>query len=128
MKILVIAPVGFHLGYLGCYGNAWIDTPSLDALATEGVVFDHHYSDCPNTVGAWRAWHTGRYGFPVLAGESPSAQDAFDILSALQARGIPSVLVTDSPDSHRPNDGWQKVQPISDGKAKKSLGEKLRES
>jgi arylsulfatase A-like enzyme len=125
MKILVIEPVGFHLGFLGCYGNAWIDTPTLDALAVEGVVFDHHYSDCPTTVGAWRAWRTGSYGFPVLAGESPPAQEASDILSALQARGIPSVLVTDSPDSHPPNDGWQKVHRISNAKTKKPIAKDL---
>jgi hypothetical protein len=125
MKILVITPNRFHLGYLGCYGNAWIDTPSLDALAAESVVFDQHYSDCPSTLGAWRAWRTGRYDFSA-SGKSP--QDSFDVISALQARGIPSLLVTDLSNSQPAKDGWQEVQPITDGKTDKSLGEKLCES
>lgn len=125
MKILVITPLGFHLGYLGCYGNAWIDSPSLDALAAESVVFDHHYSDCPSTLGAWRAWRTGRHCFPLPAGKSP--QDSFDVLSVLQARGIPSLLVTDLSNSQPAKDDWQEVQPITDGKTDKSLGEKICE-
>jgi hypothetical protein len=121
MKILVITPNRFHLGYLGCYGNAWIDTPSLDALAAESVVFDHHYSDCPSTSGAWRAWRGGRYCFQA-SGKSP--QDSFDVISALQARGIRSLLVTNCQPA---NDGWQKVRPMPDGKTDKSLGEKICE-
>ena len=39
MKILVINTVGLHLGYLGCYGNDWIATPNLDALAKNGLRF-----------------------------------------------------------------------------------------
>ena len=61
MKILVITPAGFQLGYLGCYGNAWINTPCLNTFAAESVVFDQHYSDCPSPAGAWLAWRTGRY-------------------------------------------------------------------
>jgi arylsulfatase A-like enzyme len=121
MKILVITPNRLHLGYLGCYGNGWIDTPSLDALAAESVVFDHHYSDCPSTLGAWRAWRTGRYDFSA---SDKSPQDSFDVISALQARGIRSLLVTDCQPA---NDGWQKVRLMPDGKTDKNLGEKILE-
>jgi arylsulfatase A-like enzyme len=95
MKILVLAPMSLHLGYLGCYGNTWVETPTLDALAAEGVVFDNHYSDCPDVDGAWRAWRTGLYDFP-----RPGVQRAFlpsgsaDILSLIRARGNPTWLVS----------------------------------
>ena len=45
MKVLVLEIGRLHLGYLGCYGNDWIDTPHFDRLAAEGVVFDRHYLD-----------------------------------------------------------------------------------
>jgi len=111
MKIIVIAPEGFHLGYLGCYGNLWIDTPCLDALATEGIVFDHHISDYPSAKGAWRAWRTGRYGFPR---SSHKDRDSSDMLATLRGRGIPSVLITDSERTF-PDDetGWGKILTIS---------------
>src|SRR5437763_1716394 len=33
MRTLVISVRGFHLGYLGCYGNEWISTPALARAA-----------------------------------------------------------------------------------------------
>ena len=30
---------------LGCYGNEWIETPHLDRLASEAVVFDRHFAE-----------------------------------------------------------------------------------
>ncbi len=119
MKIIVIAPAGLHLGYLGCYGNLWIDTPCLDALADESTVFDQHISDCPTALGAWRAWRTGRYSFPLSGSKSAFVpHDSPDILSMLGARGIPSVLITESPSAPQANDmnGWQKIHAISAAK------------
>ncbi len=51
MKILVLNTFGFHLGYIGCYGNDWIATPNLDLLAAQGVVFDQHFVGVPD-IGA----------------------------------------------------------------------------
>jgi N-sulfoglucosamine sulfohydrolase len=33
--------------WLGCYGNKQAETPRLDALAKEGVLFEHAYSNAP---------------------------------------------------------------------------------
>src|SRR6266516_3057578 len=120
MKILVISPAGFHLGYLGCYGNAWINTPCLNAFAAESVVFDQHYSDCPSPAGAWLAWRTGRYCLSPTTSESVSLPlPPCDILSLLRDSNILSILITDSPDAHFQNNSsvWQQFQPISSGKA-----------
>lgn len=57
MKVLVLEIGSLHLGYLGCYGNDWIDTPHLDRLAAEGVVFDRHYAD-------GQVSRTGCYHYP----------------------------------------------------------------
>src|SRR6266496_403940 len=138
MKILVITPAGFQLGYLGCYGNAWINTPCLNAFAAESVVFDQHYSDCPNPLGAWRAWRTGHYSFPLVASESISLSlDSCDLLSMLRAANIPSFLITDLPDARLPNASsvWQKIHAVSAGKAnercwkefRKAVSESIRE-
>lgn len=60
MKVIVLEIGCLHLGYLGCYGNDWIDTPNLDRLAAEGVVFDRHYADGQGS-------RTGHYRFPQSA-------------------------------------------------------------
>jgi arylsulfatase A-like enzyme len=36
-----------HAGYVGAYGNAWIETPALDRLASRSVVFDRALIDSP---------------------------------------------------------------------------------
>ena len=50
MNVIVIACNGLHLGFLGPYGNGWIETPNLDRLAAEGVVFDHHFPENLTTL------------------------------------------------------------------------------
>jgi len=86
MKILCLNLTGLHLGYLGCYGNEWIETPHLDRLAAEGVVFDQHIADTPTgTPGAW----SGRYRF--LPGSEPEAAALLPAL--LRAQGVPTAFV-----------------------------------
>jgi arylsulfatase A-like enzyme len=94
MHVLLLLARGLHLGYLGCYGNDWIDTPALDRLAAEGVVFDQHIADCPDPAGARRAGRTGRYHFP-LADDAPDPDPAADLLELLRAADIATVELTD---------------------------------
>jgi arylsulfatase A-like enzyme len=47
MHVLVLHASCLHTGFLGCYGNSWMQTPHLDRLAAEGVVFDRHHTDDP---------------------------------------------------------------------------------
>jgi arylsulfatase A-like enzyme len=85
MKVMVVLLRGFHVGYLGCYGNEWIDTPHLDRLAAEGVVFDQHFAHCPEGAAASREWRTGFIAPPT----EPSA----DLLTLLHTRGVHSQLI-----------------------------------
>lgn len=68
MKILVIEACGLHLGYIGCYGNDWIATPTLDRLSARGVTFDWHFADQPELqpLTPWpdRSVGVGNYAFP----------------------------------------------------------------
>src|SRR5689334_3899426 len=68
MKILVINIPAWNLGFLGCYGNDWIVTPTLDRLASEGIVGDWHFSANP---GLPRHGWTGH----ALAAEVPALPD-----------------------------------------------------
>ena len=111
MKALVLVARGLQVGALGGYGNPWIDTPALDGLAAEGIVFDRHFADTTDPIGARRAWRTGRFQFPgTAANETPNA----DLLAVLRARGIHTCLIVDD---SRPSplafaEGWDAVQHI----------------
>ncbi|CAM4346908.1 arylsulfatase [Paenibacillus alkaliterrae] len=61
---------------LGSYGNEIIETVNLDALASEGTVFEHAYTPSPSCVPARASlltgmdpWHTGILG--MGAGQGP---------------------------------------------------------
>jgi arylsulfatase A-like enzyme len=48
---------------LGCYGYADAETPNLDALAAEGVLFEHAVSAIPTTLPSHATMFTGTYPF-----------------------------------------------------------------
>ncbi|MDR2757665.1 MAG: sulfatase-like hydrolase/transferase [Planctomycetaceae bacterium] len=45
MNIFCLSIDGLHSGMIGAYGNAWIQTPVLDTLASQSVLFDRCYTE-----------------------------------------------------------------------------------
>jgi arylsulfatase A-like enzyme len=111
MKVVVVNARGLHLGYVSACGNEWIETPALDRLAAEGVVFDNHVADRPDRAGANRAWRAGRYDFPLPDGAATVPEPAPDLLRLLKDAGVVTSLVFDagrgSPGDFA--DGWDVV-------------------
>ncbi len=71
MNVISLVVDRLALGYLGCYGNAWVSTPEFCALATESFVFDAALCESPQLDDLYRAWWTGRSVWqPRLAHES----------------------------------------------------------
>jgi arylsulfatase A-like enzyme len=98
MNVIVVVCNSVHLGFLGCYGNSWIETPNLDRLAAEGVVFDHHYPENLTTLPTRRSWWTGRYGFPdPEQGWTPLRHDEAILPDLLWNQGVRTALISDVP-------------------------------
>src|SRR4051812_7474715 len=98
MNVIVVVCNGLHLGFLGAYGNSWIETPNLDRLATEGIVFDHHFPENLTTLPTRRSWWTGRYGFPdPEAGWTALRHDEAILPDLLWNQGVHSALISDVP-------------------------------
>lgn len=57
--ILLISIDTLRADRLGCYGYAAARTPTLDALAREGVVFEHAYAAAPITLPSHATLFTG---------------------------------------------------------------------
>ncbi|MCE9554477.1 MAG: sulfatase-like hydrolase/transferase [Planctomycetes bacterium] len=91
--VLVIDRLPAHL--VGAYGNAWIRTPALDALAAESLLFEIATIDSPRLDllyrSFWRGVHAAR---PVGVDDKSSP----DLPSLLRGCGIRSLLVTDEPE------------------------------
>jgi arylsulfatase A-like enzyme len=107
MNVIVVACNSLHLGFLGPYGNSWIETPNLDRLAAEGVVFDHHYPENLTTLPTRRSWWTGRYGFPDPdQGWTPLRADEPILPDLLWNQGVHTALISDVPFLREPGNGF----------------------
>ncbi|HEY1068570.1 MAG TPA: sulfatase-like hydrolase/transferase, partial [Pirellulales bacterium] len=98
-----------HAGYLGSYGNAWIETPELDRLAAESTVFDSAFVARPTLESLYpNALWLGRHPLEELpAGVDPEAWAAAGGLwgeaaggweplpATLQRHGVETILVSD---------------------------------
>jgi arylsulfatase A-like enzyme len=97
MKALVLVPSGLHVGYIGCYGNEWVQTPNLDRLAAEGIVFDQHYADQPDAAGAQRAWQTACYRFPYATAQEEAAYpEPVSLFPLLAGGGVRTLSISDN--------------------------------
>jgi hypothetical protein len=95
MKLLFLVLRGLQAGAIGPYGNRWIDTPTLDALAAGGVVFDWHFATHPDRPGADHAWRSGCFSFPLPGSTTPPLCSP-DILRLLGAKkGVSFTLLAD---------------------------------
>ena len=64
MNVILVIIDSLRRDHLGVYGNEWIKTPNLDALARESLRFDRSYPESLPTILARRAIHTGIRTFP----------------------------------------------------------------
>jgi arylsulfatase A-like enzyme len=124
MKVLIVTARGLQLSAIGCYGNRWIETPALDQLASQSVVFDQHYADRADSGGARLSWRTGRYVFPGLAESlGPRSPAASDLLDTLRGADIFTCLIVDTSHPVPPEfaSGWAKVESIEAGEDETGL-------
>ena len=94
--------------HVGAYGNDWIKTPSLDALARESLRFTRAYPDAMPTIPARRAIYTGMRTFPLKApyyGWRSIPEDQPTLAEILKAEGYRTLLLTDTYHQFRMNFG-----------------------
>jgi arylsulfatase A-like enzyme len=92
MNVICLVFDRLHAGYVGAYGNSWIETPSFDRLASQSFLFDRALVDSPELARLYRSyWH----GWHALC---PAAPESRPSLPALLGRaGVTTVLLTDEP-------------------------------
>ena len=86
--VLVVDRLG--AGWLGPYGNTWLDTPHFNHLAAESALFETVIADSPDLTLAYRTYWTGRH---VL---QPTASNAHSLAQLAANAGVPTWLISDS--------------------------------
>lgn len=105
---IVIVLDSLRADHVGCYGNDWIRTPTLDSLAKESIVFTRAYPESLPTIPMRRALHTGMRAWPfrdwvrrtaannVWAGWAPIEDDVLTLAEILVKQGFQTGFVTDT--------------------------------
>jgi hypothetical protein len=86
--ILVVDRLGS--GFLGPYGNTWVETQSCNRLASEGLLCEFVVSDSPWLETVYRSYWTGRHAMDGLPAEKT-------LPAAATKSGLKTILLTDEP-------------------------------
>ncbi len=132
MNLVLICSDTFRWDYLGCYGNEWIETPNLDALASESALYEQAFAEGLPTLPARRVMVTGRRIIPfeyhpqhsdkvTVPGWHPLYLQDVTLAERLLAGGYATCMVTDvyhmmKPDKnfHRGMEYWYWVRGVED--------------
>ncbi len=129
MNLILIMADSLRVDHIGCYGNDWIETPNIDALAKESVLFEGVYPEALPTIPVRRALMTGNRTFPFkdwhpwkgegvkLPGWQPLYEEDVTIAERLTEEGYISALITDTyhmfkprMNFHRGFSSWQWIR------------------
>jgi arylsulfatase A-like enzyme len=115
MNVILIILDSLRADHVGCYGNKWIRTPTLDALAVESAVFTRAFPESLPTIPMRRAIHTGKRTFPfrdwapkkgdpvVSYGWQPIPEDQVTLAETLGRNGYHTVFITDTFHQFKPS-------------------------
>jgi arylsulfatase A-like enzyme len=99
MNVILIILDSLRKDHVRAYGNDQMMTPTLDALAEEGLRFTRAYPEAMPTIQARRAIHTGMRTFPLEAptyGWASIPEEQTTLAEILEVAGYQTVLVTDT--------------------------------
>jgi len=97
MKLILVVADTLRRDHLGTYGNTWVQTPNLDALAAEAAVFEQHHIGSFPTVPHRRDMllGLGDQGHPFNRWRGID-DDEVTLAERLRGdEGIPCMMVTD---------------------------------
>jgi arylsulfatase A-like enzyme len=94
MKAIFILLDSLNRNYLPIYGNDWVQTPNIQRLAQQGIVFDNHWLGSAPCMPARRDILTGRLNF-LERGWGPVEPFDIPFTRLLREAGIRSHMETD---------------------------------
>jgi len=114
-NVVVVILDSLRKDHVGAYGNPWIKTPNLDALAKESLRFAQPYPESLPTICARRAIHTGIRTWPFRDWHPPKGEDVWrygwqpipegqtTLAEILGGQGYQTMFVTDTLHQFKPS-------------------------
>ena len=115
MNVVLVNLDSLRRDHVGSYGNDWIETPNLDALAKESLRFTRPYPESIPTINARRAIYTGVRTWPFRdwvpqrgetfypAGWQRMPEDQTSLAETLVENGYETALITDTYHQFKPS-------------------------
>lgn len=114
-NVVVVILDSLRKDHVGAYGNSWIKTPNLDALARDSLRFTRPYPESLPTLCARRAIHTGFRTWPFRDWHPPKDDDVWrygwqpipegqtTLAEILKGQGYQTMFVTDTLHQFKPS-------------------------
>jgi arylsulfatase A-like enzyme len=99
LNVILVIIDSLRRDHVGAYGNDWIHTPTLDALAEESLLFTRAQPEAMPTLPVRRAIHTGMRTWPThppAFGWKPIPSGQRTVAEILSKEGFGTYLVTDT--------------------------------
>ena len=88
---LIIVCDRLGAGFVGPYGNTWLETPCWNRIACEGLLVENHFADSGDLAQIYRSYWTGQPAWRPDEALVPS------LPAVARAAGLKAVLITDEP-------------------------------
>ena len=110
--ILIISDTVRH-DYCGCYGNTWVQTPNIDALARESAIMTDFFTASFPTGPMRKDVHSGRFTFTYTNWSGPRTEDEEVLAELVKAKGYKTAFIGDTGNSPQFREGFDHEQVIS---------------
>jgi arylsulfatase A-like enzyme len=126
MNVVLINLDSLRRDHVGAYGNRWIQTPTLDALARESLRFTRPYPESVPTICARRSIYTGIRTWPFRgwvpqkgetffpAGWQRIPENQASVTEILVENGYDTALVTDTHHQFKASMNFQRGYNVFD--------------
>jgi arylsulfatase A-like enzyme len=84
-----------HRGFLGAYGNTWVETPAFDRLAAESFAFDQMLIDSPRLPSLYRSYWQGLHALAPDPVTTIDTEGRSSLPAMLREAGVHCALITD---------------------------------
>jgi arylsulfatase A-like enzyme len=118
LNLIVLVSDTFRADNLEAYGSQWVETPYLNQLAKDSIVFENFYPEGLPTIPLRRQLYTGRRIFPTHlyfqqdSVKAPGWHELFledvTLAETLEAAGYATALVADLPHLFKPGRNFQR--------------------
>lgn len=113
MNVILIISDTVRYDYCGCYGNKWVQTPNINALARESAIMDNFFTASFPTGPMRKDVLSGRFTFSYTNWSQPRSKEEDVIAEIIKKKGYKTAFIGDTSNSPQFRQGFDYEQVIS---------------